>query len=374
MKQYYINPDYYEKEFERLFQELNVDSILLVCGKSFFSSIFSDFFNNLYMNMGIKVTYFFDFSSNPKYEDIIKGLHIFRRDNCDIIVAVGGGSAIDVAKCIKLFSNMKNDIDYVNQVIIANNISLIAVPTTAGTGSEATQFAVIYVKGEKYSIDHESALPKYILLHPASLKTLPEYQKKVTICDALSHAVESYWSINSTIESRKLAERAIQIILDNLDGYLDSKDACYINMLWAANYAGQAINITRTTAAHAMCYKLTTLLNIPHGYAVMLCLPEVWEYMQDHLDMCVDVRGKQYLQETLENLAHCLQQDTSAMAIIFLKQLRTRFGFGIFKELNQQLIAQLVDSVNIDRLTNFPIALFKQDLMNIYYNILLEER
>jgi alcohol dehydrogenase class IV len=370
MAQYYLNPQYYEREMELLLRQLGTRHILLVCGKSFYHLPVNCFVESLQMNKRIAITYFDSFSPNPKYEDIIQGVKIYRENKCDFILAVGGGSAIDVAKCIKLFAGLKKDEDYLRQEIIENGIPLFAIPTTAGSGSEATQFAAIYLNGNKCSIEHKSALPKYVLLYPDNLKTLPDYQKKATVCDALSHAVESYWALHSSKESRKLSETAIHLILDNMDEYLQNNENSYGSMLLAANLAGRAINITKTTVAHAMCYKLTMLLGIPHGHAVMLCLPEVWEYMLGRLNACIDKRGRKYLQETLNLLAYCLKQETPEKAIWYLKQLRSRLGFELTEKMNEEQFALLINSVNEERLGNFPIALTREDLGRLYYNVL----
>lgn len=370
MEQYYFDPEHYERDMKLLLQQLRTEHIFLVCGKSFCNLPIYHFVEKMKRDKEIAITCFNDFSPNPKYEEILQGVKAFRKNECDFILSVGGGSAIDVAKCIKMFVGLKENEDYLGQEIAENEIPLFAIPTTAGTGSEATQFAVFYRNGNKYSVEHKSALPRYVLLYPDNLVTLPDYHKKATVCDALSHAVESYWSLHSSLESRKLSETAIHLILDSIDGYLENNAACCRGMLLASNLAGQAINITKTTAAHAMCYKLTTLLSIPHGHAVMLCLPEVWEYMQVRLDMCIDKRGRRYLQETLDLLARCFNQETPECAIRFLKQMRSKLGLGLTESLDEEQLALLVDSVNVERLGNFPIALTKEDMYGIYRSIL----
>ena len=153
------------------------------------------------------------FSSNPKYEDVLRGVEAFRAENCDAVVAVGGGSSLDVGKCIKLFARMDPEQDCLAQPLQENGVPLVAVPTTAGTGSESTHFAVVYVNGEKRSVASTAALPDLAILDADALDTLPLYQKKCTLLDALCQGIESAWSVCSTPESRAVALRAVRLVL-----------------------------------------------------------------------------------------------------------------------------------------------------------------
>ena len=92
------------------------------------------------------------------------------------------------------------------------------MPTTAGTGSEAARYAVVYYDGAKQSVTSESFIPGTILMDPNALKTLPAYQKKSTMCDALCHAIETFWSVNSTEESKVYSRTAIEGVLANMEG------------------------------------------------------------------------------------------------------------------------------------------------------------
>ena len=183
--------------------------VLLVCDSSFpFLNIKEDI-----EGIALPYTIFDDFTPNPLYEDVCKGIKQFNAKECDTIIAVGGGSSIDVAKCIKLYCKMSDDRLYLEQEYKDTGVKLIAIPTTAGTGSESTRYAVIYYDGKKQSVTHESIIPDVAILEPEVLKTLPLYQKKATMCDALCHAIESYWSVNSTEESKAFAKSAIAGVL-----------------------------------------------------------------------------------------------------------------------------------------------------------------
>lgn len=127
---------------------------------------------------------------------------------------------MDVAKCIKLFAFMDLSQNCLTQEIVANDIPLLAIPTTAGTGSEATRFAVIYYQGNKQSVNHTSCIPEYVLMDPGLLITLPMYQRKATMLDASVMPWESFWSVNATEESQKYAAEAIRLVLKEEQAYL----------------------------------------------------------------------------------------------------------------------------------------------------------
>ena len=114
------------------------------------------FFDELPKRHKVKIIHFTDFKPNPNYKSVVEGVKIFNEEKCDEMIAVGGGSSIDVAKCIKLFSNMNPEKNFLMQEILPNKINFLAIPTTAGSGSEATQFAVIYHEGKKYSVENEN--------------------------------------------------------------------------------------------------------------------------------------------------------------------------------------------------------------------------
>ena len=156
---------------EEYILERGINKLLLVHGKTFYKIPIADFFSKL----NISVVHFTDFAPNPEYRSVIEGVKIFQKENCDAIMAIGGGSAIDVAKCIKIFAKMNCKIDFLQQKIIPNEIPLTVLPTTIGTGAESTHFAVIYRDENKISIADKSALPELILADLSPLKFLSDY-------------------------------------------------------------------------------------------------------------------------------------------------------------------------------------------------------
>ena len=317
----------------------------------------------------VKLYHFTDFQPNPLYDSVVSGIRALRENDCDCVLAVGGGSAIDVAKCIKLYANLDESENYLKQTIVPNDIKLFAVPTTAGTGSEATRFAVIYYDGEKQSVASEEIIPSVVLLDASVLETLPPYQKRATMCDALCHALESFWSVNSTPESRELSKEALGMILKNMNSYLSNERAGNEAMLKAANIAGRAINITQTTAGHAMCYKMTSLYNIAHGHAAALCVAKLWKFMLSHTEKCADLRGEEYLKGVFSDIAKAFGTKDEADAAEKFEDTVKKLGLEAPRP-KEGDIELLASSVNAVRLKNNPVKLDKDDITKIYTDIL----
>lgn len=359
-------------ELEEYFNNIDYKNILLVCTHSFYKSKLYKKLQEIEKNTNKKIVYFDRFEPNPKYESVCDGINEYKNNNCEFIMAVGGGSAIDVAKCIKLFNNMDSKENYLRQEIVPNDIELFVVPTTAGTGSEATHFAVIYYNDEKKSVADKSSIPNVVLFDSNFLKTLPLYQKKATILDAYSHSIESIWSINSTKESIEYATKSIELINENIDKYFENNEETFDKVLEAANLAGKAINITKTTAGHAMCYKLTSLYNIPHGQAAMLVNSELYPYMLENIDKCSDSRGIDYLKNVFENLANIIGDKSEN----YFRNLLSKYDLYNV-EVNSNDIDLLVKSVNVERLSNNPIKLDSNDIKEIYtrlFNKIMEAK
>ncbi len=344
--------------------------VMLVCDASYpFLSIKSQVDDILH-----DAIVFNDFASNPLYEQVCKGVELFNANQCDTIVAVGGGSAIDVAKCIKLYCKMSTDQLFLDQPYEDTGVRLVAIPTTAGTGSESTRYAVIYYEGKKQSVTHTSIIPDVAILEPSVLKTLPLYQKKCTMLDALCQGIESWWSVNSTDESKPISKKAVELIMANWRAYIfDNDKEAATQIMTAANLAGQAICITQTTAAHAFSYKVTSLYGLPHGHAVAVCLHHIWEYMNVHPEKCIDNRGEEYLKSTFLDIAHALGCDTVSEAISLFRSMLDEMGISqpTSREREKELDI-LSSSVNPIRLKNNPVELDGESIQNLYVKVIAD--
>ena len=323
-------------------------------------------------HLPLSAVFFTDYQPNPLYENVQAGVKVCREEQCDAIIAVGGGSAIDVAKCIKLYSNLPGDGENGNWLTaeyVPNDIPFLAMPTTAGTGSEATRYAVIYYDGKKQSVTSESFIPSTVLMDPNTLITLPLYQKKATMCDALCHAIEAFWSVNSTDESKEYCKKAIELIMANMDGYLENTKEGRSNMLLAANVAGKAINITQTTAGHAMSYKITSLFGSAHGHAAILCNRILFPWMVENTEMCIDPRGKGYLKKTLDEIGKAMGCEDGRAGATRLVEIFEKLELEVPAATEVQF-DELKTSVNPVRLKNHPIALDVKTIDMIYRRIL----
>ena len=343
--------------------------ILLVCDPSIrFLEVFCAHLAELEAD-GTKIVRFSDFQPNPLYESVVKGVALFQAEGCGGILAVGGGSAMDVAKCIKLFCRMDPAVNYLEQEIVPNDIPFLAMPTTAGTGSEATRYAVIYFQGAKQSVTSESCIPGTVLLDSACLNSLPEYQRKATMMDALCHGIESFWSVNRTAESREFSRQAIRGVMTHMEGYLANTAEGNAGMLRAAHTAGRAINITQTTAGHAMCYKITSLFGVAHGHAAILCDRVLYPWMIQHAELCTDPRGVDDLRGALDEIGVCLGGNGAKDGAEKLREIFDSLHLAV-PEATKEQFEILRISVNPVRLKNHPIRLDTEIMDGLYHHIL----
>lgn len=337
---------------------------MLVCDK-FFPSLF---LNDYIQSLDTEFTVFDGFSPNPTYEEVVAGVKAFHDNNCDFILAIGGGSCIDTAKNIKLFAKLDHSKNYLEQEYEYSDIKLAVFPTTAGTGSESTRFSVLYYEGEKKSVQHDCMVPDYVILEPKFLETLPDYQKKATLLDALCQCIEATWSVNTNGKCQQYAQKGIELILSNVEGYLQGDESTFLNMLLAANYGGKAINISQTTAAHAMSYKISSMFGVAHGHAVALCLPHVWQFMNEKVKADKS-NSFETVKESFAIINNSFGCATTKESITKFKDLFAKMELKAPRLEHGEDIATLVNSVNVQRLSNNPVALTTEDLKRLYEKV-----
>ncbi len=253
----------------------------------------------------------------------------------------GGGTAIDVTKYVKLNSP---------------DTPLVVIPTTAGSGSEATRFAVLYEDGRKLSVTDDSIIPDAVMFDPELLRYLPEYHRKSSALDAFCHALESFWSVNANDESREYSRRALADITRLLEHYPESYDT--EAMMQSAYTAGKAINIAQTTAGHAMCYRITGLFGTAHGHSAAMCSRVLFRWLTENTRL-----------EVLNDIAAAMGCSSPEEAAGKFCDIYSRLGLEI-PEATEQDIEDLAGSVNPERLKNFPASLDKETIRNLYRKIL----
>ena len=352
-----------------LLKENNPKSIFLVTGKKSYTKCGAK--NKLEPILkNYKYTRFFDFEENPKIEDVKKGVDIFNRNNCDFIIAVGGGSAIDIGKLINFFNKKTKPYETVfkSKLNKKDRFTFVAIPTTAGAGSEATHFAVVYANKLKYSIADNNLLPDIVFIDHSFLKSQSKYQIVVSGLDAFCQGIESYWCINSNEESIKYSTKAISLIWHNLKKFVDGEDVSE-KLAKAAYFAGKAINITKTTGPHALSYGFTTNYGIPHGHAVSLFLPFFINFHKNiDSDSVSDIRGHDFVLKKMKNISKILSVNYNNMEDEIIK-LFIELGIEInFTKLNinEQSFLNTLSDINHERLKNNPRLLSNNDLINIY--------
>jgi len=324
---------------------------------SFFSSLLAD----------KRVVLFSDFSANPKIEEFRRILDAFRESRAGLILTVGGGSAIDFGKLVNYFTSRSINTDAYLQGKRGEDAVFfphLAVPTTAGTGSEATHFAVLYNGFKKISVVDKRLIPSHVWLNSAFTASMPLYQTASTGFDALAQAIESYWAVGSTLESRQDSAKALQLCLRHLEGaVLKPTSEHRAGMLKAAHLAGRAINVSKTTAAHAMSYALTAHYGLPHGHAVAMTLPALFESNAVTTEAEVnDLRGVAHVHTVMHELCMLLGVGSPKKAAQRLQEIMTRTGLsnrwlsehGFNSMEAREFIMQ---EVNEERLANNPLKL-----------------
>lgn len=279
---------------------------------------------------GVNILHYTDFSALPLDEDIQKGVKVYTAFGPDLIIAVGGGHVMDSAKSINFLAGKK---------------PLVAIPTTAGTGSESTQFAVVYKNGLKTSLESPEMLPTFAIVDPSLAMSVPKDVALPSALDALCQAIESFWSNKATEESRGYARQALTLIWPNIILAIEKRDSAAIEALaTGAHLAGKAINISKTTACHAFSYGLTYRFGVPHGIAVALFLPNVYRYN--------NVSGLPMSPEDIEELLR-------------------RFGITNLSQygVKSSDISMLVEEVNTSRLGNNPRAIQEVDIINFFQHV-----
>jgi alcohol dehydrogenase class IV len=310
---------------------------------------------------------------NPTAEDVIAAVEILRACSPHLVVAVGGGSVLDLAKAARRLVTAPD----VRRAVLTGEVAsssgppLVAIPTTAGTGSEATHFSAVYVDGVKYSVGHPSFRPDYVLLDPDLTASMSPRLTAETGLDALAQAMESIWSTRSTDASLEHARAALLLAWANLEDAVHApSSASRAGMCTAAHLAGAAIDTSKTTAAHALSYAMSVRYGVAHGHAVALTLGALLEHNSGVSDTdCVDPRGAEFVRMRIADVLEIIGARDGAggrqMLSRLLRSLELETTLSALGIGTPEARREIVESVDAERLANNPRALDSSQLTAI---------
>ena len=320
---------------------------------------------------GIESYRHFGFEENPKFHELLTGAEKLKKFNPDMIIAIGGGSVLDTAKIISILPvNEAKAIDVITgkSAVDSSTKPVVLIPTTSGSGSEATHFAVAYINDKKYSVADQSLLPDYTILDSSLTYSTSPYQTAVSGMDALCQAIESYWAKGSTNESKEYAKEAINLVISNIRNAVNHSDIKARGyMMIGSNLAGKAINISKTTAPHALSYAITTKFGIPHGHAVAMILPHFFNLNFS----CKDVDNR--IMTEVFSFMNCSSPENAKE---YFQKIMSDIGLqtNIFKDdfnVSTDIVQELADAVNLERLKNHVYLPSKEDILTVLSSIIV---
>lgn len=314
----------------------------------------------------LKVVYS-QISPNPDIKECEECIALIKQNTCDFVVAVGGGSVLDCAKAAAAMCTAERAVsDYMTDTSLLpqTHLPLIAVPTTAGTGSEITSVSVLsdHEKGVKKPLSCAAFYPTVALIDPELTYSVPPHITACTGMDVFCHALEAYWSKHHQPICDALAIKALQTVLAFLKVAYDEPENAVARekMAEASVMAGLAFTMPKTTSAHACSYPLTNLLGIPHGEACALTIDYFLE-----INAASDDGRLLYLAKALGF------EDISAFnkAICELKMY-----IGIRKDLkdfhlSDETCAELVEASKHPNLLNNPVEITEEHLKKLYQKL-----
>ena len=263
-------------DFKKLLDKKKNQKIFLITGKnSFYKSKANKFFR---FSKDKVIKYYFKVSKLPEFKELKVILQEVEKFKPDIILAIGGGAVIDYAKIVsiidyRMLKNLKFKLVNYENISKRKIYPLVAVPTTAGAGAEATSNAVIYINKIKYSVENSLLIPEYFFLFPNLILSNPFNLKSSAGFDAIAQGIESLISMKSDETSVSYAKKSLKLSLNNYLSFLHKpNNENSKNMLFASHLAGKAINISKTTGPHAVSYPFSAMFGLDHGHAVSLTI------------------------------------------------------------------------------------------------------
>lgn len=345
--------------------ELGATRVLLVCGRrSFAASGAAAVLPEL--EAVATVHRWSEFSPNTDAADLAIGLDQLAAFGPDLVLGIGGGSAMDMAKLLAGYGGRVAGPDVVDAIVAGGTITerdtrLVLAPTTSGSGAETTHFAVVYTGHVKHSIAGPALLPDRIVLDPSLTRSSSAYQRATSGIDAVCQAIESRWAVGGTPASHGFARQALTVLLGHLEAFVTepTEDAA-AGMSLGSHLAGRAIDVSKTTAAHALSYGLTKRHGISHGHAVATSLGPFLaahaaagdDQLQPGVDPAAHARALEDIFTALgaENGPDARDRFVALMGRVGLEHRLTELGVTGADDRDA-----LVRSVNVERLGNDPV-------------------
>ena len=348
-------------ELSILFEEKNFQKILIITGKNSFEKSGAKIkLEKLLQKKNHKT--FFKENDYPEINELKAFISVIDLFKPDVILSVGGGAVLDLAKignCLCLENNYVDKIKKGTLSITKKFTKVIAIPTTAGSGAEVTSNAVLYIDKIKYSIEGKNIKPDYAFVDPELVMSLPNSLSASSGFDAMSQAIESLFSKKSNNESVKYALKSLEYSYNNIESHVNKKTfLTAYNMCNASFFSGKAINISKTTAPHAVSYPFTAYFGIKHGHAVSLTLTDFIEYnflKKDYSDANFNLDSRFRL--IFETFKVNGLKDLIPKINKILSNINLETNFNKLNISGSNNIEKVVSNINAQRLNNNPVPL-----------------
>ena len=361
------------EDIKKFINEKNFKKIFILCGKkSFLNSGAEPIFKEISNLKKIKL--FYKSSELPILEELIEIIKDIRNFGPDLILAIGGGTIMDYAKIanvVDIRPDLAKLIENYSYPFKKKYSHLAAIPTTAGSGAEVTSNAVIYVNGIKHSFESDLLIPDNFFLVPEFIISAPHKIKASAGFDAIAQALESLVSKKSNDQSIDYAVESLKVSTNSYINFLNDpnlKNATEMSI--AANLAGKAISISKTTAPHATSYPFTSLFDISHGHAVGLFFEKFFRFNYNNLDKSETTFDLKKRFDLIFDLFNVQNIDDFCTKISLIKKQAnleddiTKLNIDINKSSEN-----IIKGINLLRLGNNPVKIDGKDIYNIISNV-----